>query len=108
MTESFSQNGRIIIPPFSTYSNKNGNDYIKISFYKIDSGYTYSVQAQLQKHIYAKWPHPQDTLFTSIWECKMDAKLHLKNYCLQNHLIKKFEHLIPCITDQLDLFDNLQ
>lgn len=107
MTDIFSSNGRIIIPPFRTDENSSGNDTIKISYYKIACLYTYSIQAQIQKRIYCKWPHPQDGLFESVWDCKKDAKNYLRAFCDQNKLKKAFTRLVPNITDQLDLFEEL-
>lgn len=103
----FSQNGRIITEPAKTEKFTNGNDFIEISFYKISVMYTYSFKAQMQKRIYAKYPHPQDEVFDSIRDCKIDAKKHLKIWCDQNKLKKCYSRLVPSITDQLDLFDEL-
>lgn len=107
MTDIFSSNGRIIIPPFKTDENSSGNDTIKISYFKIACLYTYSIQAQIQKRIYCKWPHPQDGLFESVWECKKDAEKCLQLFCEQNKLKKAYNRLVPVITCQLDLFDDI-
>lgn len=107
ITESFSSNGRIIIPPFRTDKNESGNDTLTINYYRISCLMTYSIQAQIQKRIYCKWPHPQDGLFESIWECKQDAKNCLQAFCDQNKLKKAFNRLVPSITEQLDLFEEI-
>lgn len=103
----FSVNGRLIISPIKIDKCLNGNDYIIISFFKIEDQYTFSIKAQIQKRIFAKFPHPEDQLYNSIFECRFQAKSDLKNWCNQNKLKKAFNRLIPSITDQLDLFDDL-
>lgn len=103
----FSPNGRIIATPFRTDKNTCGNDKIIINYYKIKSLLTYSIQAQIQKRTFCKWPHPQDGLFDSIWECKQDARNCLQAFCEQNKLKKAFNRLVPLITDQLDLWDEI-
>lgn len=107
MDEYFSQNGRITITPFRTDENSFGNDKITINYYKIKCLLTYSIQAQIQKRIFCKYPHPDDGLFESIWECKQDARQCLQSFCDQNKLKKAFNRLIPTLTDQLDLFDEI-
>lgn len=103
----FSPNGRIIVEPFRTDSNTNGTDYLKINYYKISVMYTYSIQAQMQKRIFAKYPHPQSEVFDSVQECKIAAKKDLQAWCDQNKLKKAFNRLVPELTDQLDLFADL-
>lgn len=104
----FSTNGRIISAPIRTDTTQNGNDKIIINYYQISSLLTYSIQAEIQKKIFCKYPHPQDGLYTTIWECKQDARQHLKTFCEQNKLKKAFSRLVPTLTDQLDLFDEIQ
>lgn len=105
--DEFSPNGRIIAKPFRTDENTSGNDKITIHYYKIKSLLTYSIQAQIQKRVFCKWPHPQDGLFESVWECKQDARNCLQAFCDQNKLKKAFNRLVPTLTDQLDLFDEI-
>lgn len=105
--DEFSPNGRIIAKPFRTDENTNGNDKITIHYYKIKSLLTYSIQAQIQKRVFCKWPHPQDGLFESVLECKQDARNCLQVFCDQNKLKKAFNRLVPTLTDQLDLFDEI-
>ena len=107
LSEYFSANGRITALPFRTDSHSSGTDQVTINFYKIKCLMTYSIQAQIQKRIYCKWPHPQDGLFESVWECKKDAEMCLKIFCDQNKLKKAFNRLVPSITSQLDLFEDL-
>ena len=106
-SEYFSENGRITALPFRTDSHSSGTDQVTIKFYKIKCLMTYSIQAQIQKRIYCKWPHPQDGLFETVYECKKDAEMCLKIFCEQNKLKKAFNRLVPEITSQLDLFDDL-
>lgn len=103
----FSANGRITVEPFRTDQNESGADFFKINYYRLAGMYTYSVQAQMQKRIFAKFPHPQDELYSTIQECKFAAKNALKNWTDQNRLKKCFTRLVPVVTDQLDLFDDL-
>lgn len=105
--EYFSDNGRITALPFRTDSHSSGTDQVTIKFYKIKCLMTYSIQAQIQKRIYCKWPHPQDGLFETVYECKKDAEICLKIFCDQNKLKKAFNRLVPGLTSQLDLFDDL-
>lgn len=107
MNEYFSPNGRIIIAPFKTDEEYNGSDRLIIKYYKIHGVYTYSVQAQIQKRVYCKWPHPQDEIFETVYECKRAAKKELKEFCDRNNLKKAFSRLVPRLTDQLDLFADL-
>lgn len=107
ITKNFSPNGRIIIAPFRNDENTCGADKVIISYYKIASLFTYSIQAKIQKRVFCKWPHPDDGLFDSVWECKQDAKIYLQNFCDQNKLKKAFNRLVPTLTDQLDLFDEI-
>ena len=103
----FSPNGRIIVKPFRTDTNKKGTDLLTINYYRISVMYTYSIQAQIQKRIFAKFPHPQTEVFDSIQECKTAAKNDLKAWCDQNKLKKAFNRLVPELTDQLDLFNDI-
>ena len=107
LSEYFSANGRITSLPFRTDSHSSGTDLVTIKFYKIKCLMTYSIQAQIQKRIFCKWPHPQDGLFETVYECKKDAEMCLKIFCDQNKLKKAFNRLVPTITSQLDLFDEL-
>lgn len=107
LSEYFSANGRITSLPFRTDSHSSGTDQVTIKFYKIKCLMTYSIQAQIQKRIFCKWPHPQDGLFKTVYECKKDAEMCLKIFCDQNKLKKAFNRLVPEITSQLDLFDEL-
>ena len=107
LNEYFSDNGRITALPFRTDSHSSGNDQITIKFYKIKCLMTYSIQAQIQKRIYCKWPHPQDGLFETVYDCKISARNDLKAWCDQNKLKKAFNRLVPELTDQLDLFDDI-
>ena len=107
LSEYFSENGRITALPFRTDSHSSGTDQVKINFYKIKCLMTYSIQAQIQKRVFCKWPHPQDGLFETVYECKKDAEKCLKLFCDQNKLKKAFNRLVPSITSQLDLFEEL-
>lgn len=103
----FSPNGRILIKPFKVEKNTSGNDSVIISYYTYAGVYTYSIQAQMQKRIFAKHPHPHDEIFLSIAECNTSAFEALKIWCDQNRLKKCFNRLVPPITMQLSLFDFL-
>ena len=107
LSEYFSEDGRITALPFRTDSHSSGTGQVTIKFYKIKCLMTYSIQAQIQKRIYCKWPHPQDGLFESVYECKKDAEMCLKIFCDQNKLKKAFNRLVPGLTSQLDLFEDL-
>lgn len=107
LSEYFSANGRITSLPFRTDSHSSGTDQVTIKFYKIKCLMTYSIQAQIQKRIFAKFPHPQTEVFNSIQECKTAARNDLKAWCDQNKLKKAFNRLVPELTDQLDLFDDI-
>ena len=107
LNEYFSDNGRITALPFRTDSHSSGTDQITIKFYKIKCLMTYSIQAQIQKRIYCKWPHPQDGLFKTVYECKIAARNDLKAWFDQNKKKKAFNRLVPELTDQLDLFDDI-
>lgn len=101
----FSPNGRILLKPFKVEKNSSGNDSVIISYYQFDGVYTYSVQAQMQKRIFAKHPHPQDAVFDSLSECNSAAYDDLKKWTDENRLKKCFARLVPSITMQLSLFD---
>lgn len=103
----FSPNGRILVSPFRTDENSFGTDKIIINYYKVKCLLTYSIQAQIQKRTFCKYPHPQDELFETVWECKQSARFYIQNYCTQNNLKKAFNRLVPTLTDQLDLFDEI-
>lgn len=103
----FSQNGRITVTPCRTDKTEHGADVVTINYYQLSSMFTYSIQAQMQKRIFAKYPHPQNEVFASIDECKISARKDLKAWCDQNKLKKCFTRLVPELTDQLDLFDDL-
>lgn len=107
INKNFSPNGRILTEPFRTDNNSFGNDKIIINYYKIGCLITYSIQAEIQKKIFCKYPHPQDGFFESVWECKQDARNYLQTFCDQNRLKKAFNRLVPTLTDQLDLFDEI-
>lgn len=103
----FSQNGRIIIPPMRTDTMTSGRDSLAILIYKFAGVYTYSVQAHMQGRIFAKHPHPQDEVFDTIADCKRAARQALKQWADQNRLKKCFNRLVPSVTDQLDLLEEI-
>jgi len=107
ITDIFSPNGRILVKPFRSDENTFGADSVIIKYYKIFSMVTYSIQAKIQNRIFCKYPHPNDGLYDNVQECKQDARLDLYKFCEQNKLKKAFHRLVPSLTDQLDLFEDL-
>lgn len=103
----FNANGSIDLKPFATEKEKTEDgSFVIINFYKIgEEKITYSLQAKIQKRIYAKYPHPEDRLFSNKVDARLDADEHLKNFCFANKLKKQYFRLRQIA--QPSLFDDL-
>ena len=103
----FNTNGSIDIKPFATEKEKSEDgNFVIINFYKIaEDKIAYSIQAKIQKRIFAKYPHPEDKLCSNKIEARLDADEYLRNFCFANKLKKQYYKLMQ-IT-QPSLFDDL-
>ena len=101
----FNANGSIDLKPFATEKEKYEDSYVIINFYQIGEKVTYSLQAKIKNRIYAKYPHPEDHLFSSKVDARLDANFQLQNFCFTNKLKKQYYKLMQ-IT-QPSLFDDL-
>lgn len=98
----FTTHGAISNKPIKSEIENHGKIFIRINFYSINDLYNFSIEANIDHHVFAKYPHPNDKLYNSIIEARQAASALLQSFCINNKLKKQYNH---CISTQPDLFD---
>lgn len=69
-------------------TEKHGNDIITVTVYKLEEGYTYSINLKLANLIKSKYPHEED-IFATILLAKKNAIEAIKNWTNENRTAKQ-------------------